>query len=93
MDALENFERAEKMLRELFPKAEIINPMRLPAHAKNTTWLEFIITDLKEVEKCTHIYFTHFGKSDGMKIENIVAMRANLKRIRLINILWKRIRN
>lgn len=82
------FERAEhrlvKRLKRLerevleYTAHEIVNPLRLD-HSTNSTWEQYMSTDITALLSCDAIYMmTNWGRSRGARLEYAIARELNL---------------
>lgn len=77
-----NFEEEFKHAEELLTKLgyEVVNPTIISWAAKYFDYADFMIISLQLLKKCDAIYFLgSWAKSDGAKIEKIVAKKMGLK--------------
>jgi len=75
-DAFNNFERAEKEIKEL--GGTPINPMKLE-HKQNSDWFDYMEKDLAALLRCDGIYMLNdWGSSKGARIERAVALELGI---------------
>lgn len=73
----------KEQLREVYPDAEIFNPMDMydPSEGMQS-WETYMARDIKHLYTCTHIYF-HRGweSSKGCRLEYAIAKEQGIERI------------
>lgn len=75
---MEEFQHAEELLTKL--GYEVVNPTVVSGAVKYFDYAEFMIIGLQLLRKCDAIYFLgSWAKSDGAKIEKLVAKKMGLK--------------
>lgn len=71
----QKFEKASSLLTG-WEKHEILNPCELPVQEN---WAEYMIMDIKELFKCSHIFMLQDWKeSKGARIEHAIALETGL---------------
>ena len=79
----QEFNDAENYLKDHYKSAIVINPVKiadaLKMVNKNPTYNDYLIEDLKELSRCTHIYMLEgFRESDGAMTEFYFAQAIKL---------------
>jgi hypothetical protein len=78
--AFSSFEKAENILSEMFPDAELINPMKKVSENENKTWKDYMIEDIALLFDCSHILMLdNWGDSRGAKLELVIAQELGLQ--------------
>lgn len=86
-EAIEKFEQAEKILKELYPKAELINPLKATNQVEGKTWEEYMVEDLALVRGCSTIcLLENHMRSKGATLELAEAHQCNLE-IKFLRVL------
>jgi len=76
----ENFVRAEQEVRAMFPKAQIINPIKFAEYISKDNYKELLFEGLKSLKDCDAIYMLHdFYKSKGAMSEFYTALAFGLE--------------
>ena len=67
---IEKFQQAEKEVRTMFPKAQVINPIKFAEYIPKENYKELLFEGLKSLKHCDAIYMIHdFYKSKGAMSE------------------------
>ena len=75
---LDEFKKAEELLGTM--GYEVVNPTTLDGVAKHFDYAELMMSCLQLLRKCDAIYFlSSWTKSDGAKIEKMIAKKLGLK--------------
>lgn len=76
----ENFVRAEQEVRAMFPKAQIINPIKFAEYISKDNYKELLFEGLKSLKDCDAIYMLQdFYKSKGAMSEFYTAIAFGLE--------------
>ena len=77
---IEKFQQAEKEVREMFPKAQVINPIKFAEYIPKENYKELLFEGLKSLKDCDAIYMLQgFHKSKGAMSEYYTAIAFGLE--------------
>jgi hypothetical protein len=69
-------------LKDKYPNAMIVNPMKLP-HNHNHKWNSYIKEDIRALTHCTHIYMiSNWWRSKGAWVEFMLSKILKIKRVK-----------